>query len=129
MRGLRGVTAGVLAATVLSGVALSSTAWAADKDLLAGLDRLPEAQASQALRARVEARAAIGAPEAPLADWLASEGFKVSRMPGRGDTRYGEAFKTTGSPVCRKQALVQWRATADGAVTWLDAHYGIGACL
>lgn len=115
-------------AMLLGAAALAGGAEAAD-GLLTGMDRLREDDASQTLLARIEARAPVGGPEAKLADWLVSEGFKVRRLPGPNATRYGEAFKTAGSPVCRKQAMVQWRAAASGAVTWLDARYGVGDCL
>jgi hypothetical protein len=118
-------------AVLLGAAALATGAWAADKALLSGLDRQGEAEASRVLRERVQARAPVGGAEAGLADWLTSEGFKVESLPApvAGAVKYSEAFKTTGSPVCRKQAMVQWRTAANGTITWLDARYGTGACL
>lgn len=100
-------------------------------DLLRGLQRLPDEDASSALRARVEARNPAGGSEAGLAERLTSEGFKVTRLPIRmGEAvSYSEAVKTEGSLVCRRQAFVRWRAAASGAITWLDARYGVGDCL
>jgi hypothetical protein len=124
-------TAGRELAVVLGAAALATGAWAADSALLSGLDRQGEAEAVRVLRERVAARAPVGGAEAGLADWLTSEGFKVKSLPApvEGAVKYSEAFKTIGSPVCRKQAMVQWRTAADGTITWLDARYGIGACL
>ncbi|KQY27584.1 hypothetical protein ASD38_16895 [Caulobacter sp. Root487D2Y] len=116
---------------ILGAAALATGAWAADDRLLSGLDRMAEADAGRVLRERVEARAPVGGAEAGLADWLISEGFKVTTLsvPVKDAVKYSEAFKTMGSLVCRRQAMVKWRTAADGTITWLDARYGIGACL
>jgi hypothetical protein len=118
-------------AIVLGAAALVTGACATDSGLLAGFDGMAEADAARVLRERVEARASVGGAEAGLADWLTSEGFKVRSLPApiHGAVKYSEAFKTTGSPVCRRQALVKWRTAADGTITWLFTHYGVGACL
>ena len=119
------------AAVLLGAAALSASANATDGGLLTGFDQMRDEDASRVLRQKIAARAPVGGPEAGLADWLTAEGFKVQslRAPVGEAVNYSEAFKTTGSPVCRKRAMVQWRTTANGTITWLDARYGFGACL
>jgi hypothetical protein len=99
--------------------------------LTASFYQMRDEDAGRVLREKIEARAPVGGSDAGLADWLTSEGFKVQSMraPVGEAVNYSEAFKTTGSPVCRKRAMVQWRTTANGTITWLDARYGFGACL
>jgi hypothetical protein len=130
MRDLKRSTAVLLGAAILT-MSADAAAAAVDGGLLAGMDGMREEDASRLLRERIEARASVGAAEAPLADWLVSEGFKIKRLPIalRPAVEYAEASKTTGSPLCRRQALVKWRIAADGTITWLFAHYGISTGL
>ncbi|KQY93951.1 hypothetical protein ASD21_10230 [Caulobacter sp. Root1455] len=130
MHDLKRSTAVLLGAALL-GVGVGAGAAPTDGGLLAGMDRMREEDANRLLHERIEVRASVGAAGAPLADWLVSEGFKIKRLPIAlpPAVEYAEAFKTTGSPVCRRQALVRWRTAADGTITWLSTHYGISACL
>ncbi|MFZ0267680.1 hypothetical protein [Caulobacter sp.] len=130
MRDLKRSTAVLLGAALL-GVGADAGAASTDGGLLAGMDGMREEDANRLLRERIEARASVGAADAPLAEWLSSEGFKIKRLPIalRPAVAYAEASKTTGPPVCRREALVKWRTAADGTITWLYAHYGISACL
>ena len=100
--------------------------------LLEGVSTAPDSEASKALLAsRLREHYRVGGPEARLAEYLTTQGFRPRRITtslAEGQPIYGEARLEQGWGLCNKVVGVYWRADAKGTLTEIIAVYGDTGC-
>ncbi len=82
------------------------------------------------MQSRVEERFPVGGPEAGIAEYLTSQGFKPERIIMGEEANYvfGRAVLLEGMGICDTGAQVTWRANSKGVLTELLVLYGDTGC-